>query len=87
MIPEEKKAVVIRALQEAFGVTEFEDIRGITRGLSSDLLFRLVVQESPYLLRIMARIDERMDPNRIFACRHRLQEPFLSSSCNYDFRT
>jgi len=68
MIPEEKKAAVVRALQDAFGVTEFEDIRGITRGLSSDLLFRLVVQESPYLLRIMARIDERMDPNRIFAC-------------------
>ena len=59
MIPEEKKAAVVRALQDAFGVTEFEDIRGITRGLSSDLLFRLVVQESPYLLRIMARIDEK----------------------------
>ena len=68
MIPEEKNDGVARALRETFGVTEFEDIRRMTKGSSSDLLFRIVVQGSPYLLRIMTRIDERMDPGRIFAC-------------------
>src|SRR6202035_5827782 len=68
MIPEEKNAGVSRALRETFGVTEFEDIHKMTTGLSSDLVFRIVVHGSPYLLRIMTRIDERMDPARIFAC-------------------
>ena len=68
MIPEEKNAAVARALQETFGVTEFAHIRRMTKGLSSDLVFRIVVRGTPYLLRIMTRIDERMDPDRIFAC-------------------
>jgi aminoglycoside phosphotransferase (APT) family kinase protein len=38
----------------------------MTRGLSSDLVFRIVVQGSPFLLRIMTRIDETNDPTRIF---------------------
>jgi|SRR5579859_5144856 len=68
MIPEEKNAGVARALRETFGVTQFEDIRRMTKGLSSDLVFRIVVQGSAYLLRIMTRIDERKDPARISTC-------------------
>jgi thiamine kinase-like enzyme len=68
MIPEEKNAVVTRALRETFGVTQFEEIRRITKGLSSDLVFRVVVHGSPYLLRVATRIDERNDPKRQFAC-------------------
>lgn len=67
MIPEKKTADVIRALRETFDVAEFEDIRRMTKGLSSDLVFRIVVHGQPYLLRIMTRIDERMDPCRTFA--------------------
>src|SRR5215471_21537941 len=68
MIPQEKSAEVLRGLHEAFGATAIEDIRKMTKGLSSDLVFRIAVQGSPYLLRIMTRIDERMDPGRIFTC-------------------
>ena len=68
MIPQEKSAAVFRGLHEAFGATTIEDIRRMTKGLSSDLVFRIVVQESPYLLRIMTRIDERKDPVRISKC-------------------
>jgi aminoglycoside phosphotransferase (APT) family kinase protein len=57
---------VLRGLREAFGATAIEDIRRMTRGLSSDLVFRIVVQGSPFLLRIMTRIDETNDPTRIF---------------------
>lgn len=68
MIPQEKSAVVSRGLSEAFGTTAIEDIRKITNRLSSDLVFRIVVKRSPFLLRILTRMDERNDPVRIFTC-------------------
>jgi len=66
VIPEEKSAAVFRGLREAFGTTAIDNIRKMTQGLSSDLVFRIVVQGSPFLLRIMTRIDERNDPARLF---------------------
>jgi aminoglycoside phosphotransferase (APT) family kinase protein len=68
MIPQEKSAAVSRGLSEALGTTVIEDICRITKGLSSDLVFRIAVKGSPFLLRIMTRMDERNDPVRIFAC-------------------
>jgi len=68
MIPPEKSAAVCRGLQEAFGTSEFTDIRRLTKGLSPDLVYRIVVQESPYLLRIMTKQNEQMDPARIYSC-------------------
>jgi aminoglycoside phosphotransferase (APT) family kinase protein len=83
MIPGEKNAGVVRALRETFGVTEFEDIRKMTEGLSSDLVFRIVVHGSPYQLRIMTRIDERMDPSRIFARMNAAAEAGLAPCVRY----
>jgi thiamine kinase-like enzyme len=68
MIPEDKQPFVQRALQEAFGVTEFEDIRELTAGLSSALIFRIVVKGSPYLLRVIMRMDAIADPTRQITC-------------------
>jgi hypothetical protein len=68
MIPQEKSAAVFRGVRAAFGARAIEDIRGLTKGLSSDLLFRIVVDGSPFLLRIMTRTDERNDPVRQFTC-------------------
>jgi thiamine kinase-like enzyme len=68
MIPEDKKAVVERALRAAFGVAEFEEIRQLTVGLSSALIFRIVVRGQPYLLRVIMRTDAIADPTRQFAC-------------------
>ena len=68
MIPQEKSSAVWRGLDEAFGTRSIEDIRRMTRGLSSDLVLRIVVRGSPYLLRIMTRMDERNDPARVFTC-------------------
>src|SRR5260370_2499525 len=64
MIPREKIAAVTQGLHEAFGVTTFEDIRMLTRGHTSAMVFRIVVQGSPYLLRIIIRPN---DPTRHFA--------------------
>jgi hypothetical protein len=83
MIPQEKSAAVFRGIREAFGATAIEDIRKMTKGLSSDLVFRIVAQGSPYLLRIMTRIDERMDPGRIFACMSAAAEAGLAPCVRY----
>src|SRR4051794_9582598 len=83
MIPQEKSASVLHGLHEAFGTTAIEDIRSITQGISSDLVFRLVVKGSPYLLRIMTHIDERMDPGRIFASMSAAAEAGLAPRVRY----
>jgi hypothetical protein len=83
MIPEEKSAGVARALRETFGATECEDIRRMTKGLSSDLVFRIVVHGSPFLLRITTRINEIYDPERIFACMKAAAEAGLAPRVLY----
>jgi len=65
MIPQEKSAAVTRGLREAFGVTAFEDIRMLTKGQTSSLVFRIVVRGSSFLLKIIMRTD---DPTRHFTC-------------------
>ncbi len=64
MIPEAKKDAVARALREAFGVTEIEDIRMLTAGLSSALVFRIVVRGRPYLLRVILDTGATPGPGR-----------------------
>jgi aminoglycoside phosphotransferase (APT) family kinase protein len=69
MIPEAKNAAVARALRETFGVSEFEDIRRLnTAKLTSAHVFRIVVRERPYLLRVITRTDANTDPTRQFTC-------------------
>lgn len=67
MIPEAKQPAVTRALRAAFGVTEYEDIRPLTGGLSSALAFKIIVKKDPYLLKIL-RTEVISDPAHEFAC-------------------
>lgn len=64
MIPQEKSAAVSRGLDEAFGVSEFEDILKMTKG-TSPFVFRIVVRGRPYLLKFITRTN---DPARKIAC-------------------
>jgi hypothetical protein len=68
MIPQEKCAAVTRGLREAFGATEIEDIRKMTKGQTTALVFRIVVQGRPYLLRIIMRTNLMIGPERQFTC-------------------
>lgn len=68
MIPENKKNIVEHALQVTFGTTELEDIRELTAGLSTALVFRIVVGGKPYLLRIITRTDAMADPTLEYNC-------------------
>lgn len=64
MIPEEKTAAVTEGLRVAFGVTACNDIRPLTGGHTSSLVFRIVLRGTPYVLKIIMRPD---DPTRHFA--------------------
>jgi len=74
MIPQEKSAAVTRGLRDAFGVTEFEDIR-VIKNLASSLVFRIVVQGSRFLLKISSRTN---DPGRHYTCMRAAAEAGLA---------
>ena len=80
MIPEEKRAAVTRALREAFGVTAFENIRPLTGGHTSSLIFRIVVRGSPYVLKIIMYTG---DPTRHFASMRSAAEAGLAPQVWY----
>ena len=79
MIPQEKREAVARGLREAFGVTEFEDIRMI-KDLASSMVFRIVVRGSPFLLKISTRTSE---PARHYACMKAASEAGLAPRVRY----
>jgi thiamine kinase-like enzyme len=66
MIPEIKQPAVTRALYEAFGVSDYEEIQPISGGQSSALVFRVVVEGRPYLLKTL-REEKISDPANEFA--------------------
>jgi aminoglycoside phosphotransferase (APT) family kinase protein len=58
-IPVEKSTAVARGLNEAFGVTEIDAIRMLTKGQTPALVFRIEVRGTAYLLRIsMWQVDQ-----------------------------
>jgi len=75
MIPQEKSAAVTRGLREAFGLTSFEDIRMMTKGHTTSLVYRIVAGGSPFLLKIIMRKD---DPTRHFTCMRSAAEAGLA---------
>jgi len=79
MIPQEKSEAVYRGLREAFGVTEFQDIR-IIKDLASSLVFRIIVRGSPFLLKISTRAS---DPARHYACMKAAADVGLSPRVRY----
>lgn len=83
MIPQEKSAAVARALHGAFGTSQITDAQKMNRGLTSDLVLRIIVRGSPYLLRIMTRMDETNDPVRVFTCMRAAAEGGLAPRVHY----
>ena len=68
MIPEEKISTVTKALQTTFGTSEYEQITQLTAGLSTALIFRIVVLGKPYLLRVNTRTDMMGDLTHQINC-------------------
>ena len=55
MIPAAKQALVDRALQAVFGTTHLDAIEPLAGGLSTALVFRIVVGGRAALLRVIMR--------------------------------
>jgi thiamine kinase-like enzyme len=68
MIPNTYAALVEKALQEKFGVRDWEAIYPISSGLSTALVYRIVVKGKSYLLKIITRTDEKSDPSYEYEC-------------------
>lgn len=75
MIPQHHHAAVARALRDAFGVTDFEDVRSLTHRPAANPVFRIVVRGSAYLLRINTR---KGDVARQYACMQAAAEAGLA---------
>lgn len=67
-IPETKAFAVERALQKTFNTTTFDSVALLTGGLSSALVYKIVVQGKPYVMRLIMHIDPMSDPARQFTC-------------------
>jgi thiamine kinase-like enzyme len=68
LIPESKRAAVDVALQTAFGKTAADEIALLTGGLSPALVYKIVLDGRPYVLRIVMNVDAFNDPVRQYAC-------------------
>ena len=82
-IPQEKSAAVTRGLREAFGITEFEDIRMMTKGQTSAPVFRVVVRGSAFLLKIINNTNAIIGPERQFGCMRAAAEAGLAPRVLY----
>src|SRR6478735_5149966 len=83
MIPENKQAVVKKALQNAFGVDEYEAIQQLTKGLSTALIFKIFVHGNPYLLRVVTRTDALGDPAFYYGCMKVAAENKIAPGIHY----
>lgn len=83
MIPVNKKAAVEKAIQSAFSVTNIESIAALTKGLSSALVFKIVVQGKPYLLRVITRTDAQGDPSFYYGCMKTAAEQGIAPAIHY----
>jgi len=68
MIPADKQLAVKKALQTAFDADEFEDIQPLTKGLSGSAVFKITVQGTLYLLRVITQTETRDNPAYYFDC-------------------
>ena len=68
ILPPQRVSAVEKALQCTFGTAEIESITPLAGGLSSALVYKIVVSGKPYLLRLMMHTDALSDPARLFTC-------------------
>lgn len=83
MIPENKQAAVSKSLQKTFNVRSFDSIEQLTKGLSTALIFKIVVNGTPYLLRVITRTDAIADPTHYYSNMERASENGIGPAVYY----
>src|SRR4051812_25081129 len=68
LIPADKWPAVEKALLQTFNVTAPEELTLLTGGMSTALVYKIIVRQQLYLLRIIMHVDELNDPTRQYHC-------------------
>jgi aminoglycoside phosphotransferase (APT) family kinase protein len=83
LIPETKHDAVRRALQAAFNTPVIDSITLLTGGLSSSLVYKIVVNGAPYVLRIVMHVEAFNDPVRQYLCMNRAADAGIAPHVYY----
>lgn len=83
LIPAAKWDAVQTALQAAFHTTTMDSIDLLSGGLSSALVYKIVVGGRPYVLRLLMEIDQLRDPARQFLCMNHAAAAGIAPAVHY----
>ena len=83
LIPAAKWDAVQTALQTAFHTIKVDRIELLAGGLSSALVYKVVVGGRPYVLRLLMEIDELRDPARQFVCMNHATAAGIAPAVHY----
>lgn len=83
LIPAAKWDVVQTALQTAFHTTTVDSIELLAGGLSSALVYKIVIAGKPYVLRLLMEIDALRDPARQFLCMQHAAAAGIAPAVHY----
>lgn len=83
VIPAAKLDAVQSALQATFNTTTVEAIDLLAGGLSSALVYKVVIGGKAYVLRLVMEIDELRDPARQFTCMQHAADAGIAPAVHY----
>lgn len=83
MIPAHKQTAVEQALQDTFGVNHPDNMQPMTKGLSGSLVYRIMLQDKPYLLRVIPDAASRDNPAHYFGCMQAAADAGLAPAIRY----
>ena len=83
LIPASKQDAVRKALTAAFRTTRTDGVELLAGGLSSALVFKIVVAGRPYVLRIVMQVNAFQDPARQFECMGHAAEAGIAPRVRY----
>jgi thiamine kinase-like enzyme len=82
-LPQTKLDAVLRGLQSAFGTTTVDAITPLGGGLSSAFVYKIVVHNKPYALRIIMDVNALADPARQYICTKIAADACVSPKLHY----
>lgn len=83
IIPSEKVAGVQKALTNTFGNQSIQSITPLSGGLSTALVYQVVVEGRAYVLRLIMHIDPLSDPVRQYQCMRLAADAGIAPAVHY----
>jgi aminoglycoside phosphotransferase (APT) family kinase protein len=83
VVPAAKHDAVTKAFTQAFGTLEIDDIVRLLGGRSSALVYKIFVNQQPYVMRLVMQADALTDPARHFAAMNAAAREGLAPPVRY----